>query len=256
MLPKLFRRFLRFCNFRKTAELTNEQTEVVEGIRNLVGYPIKNPSIYFKALTHRSTLEIHPEISKSNERLEFLGDSILGFIVGKYLFENFPNENEGYLTKYRSNLVNKIALYQAAQKMGLKKYLQYNKKYIKNYSDGLKTILADSVEALIAAIYFDAGMNIVENFVHKWIIRPHFQEEDHFVDSNYKGQLLEYSHSMKYPQPIYEVVKEEGPPHEKYYYIKVTAGSELSGEGKGKSKKIAEQSAAHDALNKSKRIDR
>ncbi len=252
MSYKLFQYFFQLFNFRKTAGLTNEQAEIIKGIRRLVGYPIKNTSIYFTALTHRSTLEIHPENSKSNERLEFLGDSILGFIVGKYLFEKFPHQNEGFLTKYRSNLVNKIALYQAAQQMGLKEYLQYNKKYIKDNSDGLKTILADSVEAFIAAIYFDAGINVVEKFVHKWIILPHFQEEDHFVDSNYKGQLLEYSHSMKYPQPNYEVVKEVGPPHAKYYYVKVTAGSALYGEGKGKSKKIAEQNAAQNALSKSK----
>ncbi len=224
--------------------------KIIEGIQQLLGYPVKNKELFLQALAHRSYIETFSDIPKSNERLEFLGDSILGFIVGKFLYLNFPDENEGFLTKYRSYFVNKNALAKAAKEMHLEKLVLYNKKFIKPDSEGLNTVLADCLEALTAAVYFEGGMQKAEQFVERWIINPHFDKSKNFIDTNYKGQLLEYSHAHKISPPIYKVLKEEGPAHKKKYLVQVTVGENIVGVGEGNNKKTAEQFAAKDAFTK------
>ncbi len=226
--------------------------KIIMGIQQLVGYPIKNKELFLQALAHRSYVETFSDILKSNERLEFLGDSILGFIVGKFLFENFPEENEGFLTKYRSYFVNKNALAKTAKEMELEKLVLYNKRFIKPDSEGLNTVLADCLEALTAAVYFEAGMDKTEEFVRKWIIYPHFDQTKNFVDTNYKGQLLEYSHAHKITPPVYRILKEEGPAHRKKYVVQVKVGENIIGIGEGNNKKTAEQRAAKEAFLKLK----
>jgi len=229
--------------------------KIIEGIQQLLGYPVKNKELFLQALAHRSYTETFSDISQSNERLEFLGDSILGFIVGKFLYENFPEENEGFLTKYRSYFVNKNALARAARDMNLEKLVLYNKRFIKPDSEGLNTVLADCLEALTAAVYFEGGMEKAEQFVERWIIKPHFDRTKNFEDTNYKGQLLEYSHAHKISPPIYKVLKEEGPAHKKKYVVQVTVGDNIIGIGEGNNKKTAEQYAAKNAFKKIKSQD-
>jgi ribonuclease-3 len=219
-----------------------------------LGIKIRNHGYYIKALTHRSFLELHPELIKSNERLEFLGDSILNMIVGKYLFEYFLDESEGFLTKTRASLVNRESLYTVGEEINLQKYLLYNEKYLRGSFDGLQTILADGIEALIGAIFLDRGLLDAEKFVIKFIINPSKENDSFLIDTNYKGQLLEIAHAQKLPLPRYTLIKEVGPDHKKEFTIEVFLGSDSMGVGLGKSKKSAEQEASRIALEKLKII--
>ncbi len=242
-----------FANFREKLfsknNLADNQLNIT-GIENLVGYKINNPSLFKTAFTHRSVLENGQQSTVSNERLEFLGDSILGFIVGKYLYLRFPDKDEGFLTKFRSNIVMKESLYGIAKENNLQNLILYNKKFINPQSEGFKSICADTMEAIIAAVYFDGGLEKAEDFVIKKIILPYFSEHETFIDTNYKGILLEYSHTKKISPPKYEIIKEEGPPHNKHFFVKVTVGNTIEGFGEGKSKKSAEQEAAFNAISK------
>ncbi len=225
-----------------------------KSLESLLGFKIKNKIIYLSALTHTSFLELHPELEKSNERLEFLGDSVLNLVVAKYLFENYSEEGEGFLTKARASLVNRNRLYDISEKIGLKNFLLYNEKYIGENEEGFKTILADTVEALIGAIFIDKGFKTANKFILKNIILPYEKSHDYLIDTNYKGQLLEFTHANKLDTPKYVVISEEGPQHKKEFTVEVYIGSEKFGTGKGKNKKAAEQNASKIALSQLSRL--
>jgi len=184
-----------------------------------------------------------------------LGDSVLSMIVAKHLFENFPDEEEGFLTKSRAALVNRERLYLAAQEMGLENIILFNEKYLRDSIEGIQTISADGLEALIGAIFLDQGLSKTKDFVLERIIKPYETDQNFLVDTNYKGQLLEFAHSKKLPHPRYVIRSEEGPPHKKEFIIDVFLGDELFGTGFGRNKKSAEQEASKDALPKLKMKD-
>lgn len=216
----------------------------------LLGFEIKNKSYYIRALMHRSFLE-HLEVhDDSNERLEFLGDSVLSLVVAEYLFENFIDKDEGFLTKVRAKLVNRNALSESAESMGLQKYLLVSQNLSSRFNVASKTVLSDALEALIGAIYLDHGLQTSKNFIQKILIDPNIKEGDYLIDENYKSQLLEFAQANKYDIPSYTVIKEEGPQHERIFTIKVTIGNHITGTGKGRNKKSAEQNAAKAALSK------
>ncbi|MBN2572827.1 MAG: ribonuclease III [Ignavibacteriales bacterium] len=219
-------------------------------IEKLIGEEIINIDYYRKAFTHRSYLEFLPKEAKSNERLEFLGDSILSFIVAEYLFNNYPDEDEGFLTKSRAYFVNRNTLANVAGKMKLEKFLIYDKRYKNDNHFSLKTILSDTIEAFIGAIYFDLGLDKTKAFVFKWIIKPNLVKEKFKDDTNYKGQLLELTHSLKINEPKYNLVEEMGPDHDKQFKVSVIINNVSYALGLGKKIKDAEQSAAKEALKK------
>lgn len=246
--------FERLLNLFKNKKLYNfsNRNEILlnlESLQKILGYKITDPTLYIKALTHRSYLEVNPELEKSNERLEFLGDSILNMIVAEYLFTNYNFESEGFLTKARSALVNRERLILAAEKISLQKIILYNQKYLGDSIDGLQTVLADSVEALIASIYLDKGLETAERLVLKWLVIPYEDDESFLIDTNFKGQLLEYAHAKKLDIPVYKVINIDGPEHKREFTIEVHIGNRIMGVGKGKNKKSAEQNASKIALN-------
>lgn len=219
-------------------------------LESILNFPIKNKSHYIQALMHRSFLEELEEADISNERLEFLGDSVLSLVVAEFLFENFPNENEGFMTKIRARLVNRSALAAAAENIGLVKFILIDQNLHNTFARASKTVLCDAMEALIGAIYLDHGLKISKEFINRVIINPLIQEEDYLVDENYKSQLLEFAQANRLEIPNYIVLKEEGPQHDRVFTIKVTVGNNHFGIGKGKNKKSAEQNAAKSALEK------
>jgi len=229
-------------------ELYKIFNEKINDLEKNLGFNILNRNYYLKALTHRSGLELYPDLLKSNERLEFLGDAVLGMVVANYLFLNFPDEEEGFLTKSRAALVNKENLALAAESINLDAIIFYNQKYLRDSENGIHTIIADGLEALIGAIYLDKGLRLAEKFIYKTIIKPAQENESYLIDTNYKGQLLEYSHAHKLPGPRYMLLKEEGPPHKKEFTIEVIIGDTSFGTAIGKSKKGAEQEASRIAL--------
>ena len=249
----MFKQF--FSIFRKKFSKVNEDNlkftlEELGLLEEKISIKFGKTEYYIKALTHRSFLELTPELKKSNERLEFLGDAVLGLVVAETLFKEFPNKHEGYLTKYRSHLVDKESLYQSAKRINLIDFVLFDRRYVKGSEQGEKTIVADCMEALIGAIYLDQGLDTASNFISKWIITPKLKSGDVKVDKNFKGRFLEFTHSQKMDSPRYKVISEEGPDHNKKFIVEVLVGDEIFGRGEGKNKKSAEQEAAKSALNK------
>lgn len=233
------RYFSKLLTHRKFAEL-----------ESLTGVPIRDKSYYIQALMHRSFLEQNPDFAVSNERLEFLGDAVLNLTVAEYLFEIYSEEDEGFLTKVRAKLVNRIALAEGAERIGLSKFLLVSKNLSSSFTYGSRTVLADAFEALIGAIYLDNGLDGARNFIQKNLIEPSAKEGEHLIDENYKSQLLEYAQANKFENPIYTVIKEEGPQHNRLFTVQVAIDGQPYGEGKGRNKKSAEQNAAHAAMDK------
>ncbi|HEX7358429.1 MAG TPA: ribonuclease III, partial [Ignavibacteriaceae bacterium] len=197
-----------------------------------------------------SFLEELEEDDTSNERLEFLGDSVLSLVVAEYLFENFPKEDEGFMTKVRAKLVNRFALSDAAEEIGLASFILINQNLTNTFARASKTVLSDAFEAIVGAIYLDHGLETAKKFINRVLIEPITKADDYLVDENYKSQLLEYAQANKLEAPSYVVIKEEGPQHDRLFTIRVNVGEEYFGIGKGKNKKTAEQNAAKVTLNK------
>jgi len=221
----------------------------VEELESLIGYSIRNKTYFIQALTHRSFLEEHNDYDFSNERLEFLGDSVLNLIVGEYIFDSFPDKDEGFLTKIRAKLVNRIALAEAASQINLGNFLLVSKNLSNIYTNASKTVLSDAFEALIGAIYLDKDLEAARHFITKALITPNVKDGVYLIDENFKSQLLEYAQANKLEIPNYVVINEEGPQHDRIFTILVRLGNREVGSGKGKNKKSAEQNAARDAMN-------
>ncbi len=235
------RYFSKLLTHRKFSEL-----------ESVTGVPIKDKSYYIQALMHRSFLEQNPNFAVSNERLEFLGDSVLNLTVAEYLFEVYPDEDEGFLTKVRAKLVNRVALAEGAERIGLSRFLLVSKNLSSSFTYGSRTVLADAFEALIGAIYLDNGLDGARNFIKKNLVEPSAKAGEHLIDENYKSQLLEYAQANKFENPFYKVIREEGPQHNRVFTVQVEINGQAYGEGIGRNKKSAEQSAAHAGHDKNK----
>ena len=214
----------------------------------LLGYHPKNWDLFFESLLHRSYLQyLGPQV-KSNERLEFLGDSILNFLVAEYLYRLYPSMEEGDLTKVRSRLVNRKALAQRAKDLRLSDYLLLSSSALQSVDSGSDSILADAFEAIIGALYIDGGLSPARNFVSQSLLTDSSILNSALTDDNYKSALLEYSQARTSGVPRYAILREDGPDHDRRFTIEVFLGAESLGTGTGKSKKDAEQAAAAQAL--------
>lgn len=245
-IKKLFSGFSSSNNSKFISQYLTEE-KFLE-LENILGFSINKKSHYVQALMHRSFLEELTDDDDSNERLEFLGDSVLNLIVAEYLFMKFPEEDEGFLTKVRAKIVNRNSLADCAESVGLHNFLLVNQNLSNSFERGAKTILSDAFEALIGALYLDNGVEACTKFIQRVLIKPITKEGIHLIDENYKSQLLEYSQANKLNPPLYQVLKEEGPQHDRVFTVKVSVGKTLYGEGRGKNKKTAEQNAAKAAL--------
>ena len=252
-MGSLLFRLLKYFGVREESNNSHTVNKILtphkfNELEKIIGFPINNKSHYIQALMHRSFLEELDEEDKSNERLEFLGDSVLSLIVAEYLFENFPNEDEGFLTKIRAKLVNRFALSDAAEDIGLANFILIDQNLTNTFARASKTVLSDAFEAIIGAIYLDHGLEISKKFIRKVLIQPLIKDGDYLIDENYKSQLLEYAQANKLEAPNYVVINEEGPQHDRVFTIKVSVGNDFQGVGMGKSKKTAEQNAAKETL--------
>lgn len=217
------------------------------------GYRISNPGYFEQALVHRSYLQIagHDGIV-SNERLEFLGDSILNMLIGEFLFHHYTDIQEGDLTKLRSRLVNRKALTLCARALKLEDVILLNTSAEQSLEQGNDALLADAFEAIIAAIYLDSGSTLkpVKEFLSRTLLTAEMFEQILYIDENFKSILLEYTQARGSGVPRYMVVREEGPDHERIFTVAVHVGDEVLGKGQGRSKKEAEQHAAAEAISK------
>ncbi|MBQ3069065.1 MAG: ribonuclease III [Clostridia bacterium] len=211
-----------------------------------LGYTFRDPSLLEQALTHSSYANEGKRDLQSNERLEFLGDSVLGMIAANYLFEN-DNSREGELTKLRASIVCEQALSSYAKELGVGDRLLLGKGERMNGGRERPSILADAFEAILAAIYLDGGMEAATDFVLPFLIREiAAQRRRHFKD--YKTQLQEIVQQTPEEKLVYVLVGESGPDHSKRFSVEVHLNSNVIGRGRGKSKKEAEQLEAKEAL--------
>ena len=209
-----------------------------------------NKELIHQAFIHRSYLNETKDNIESNERLEFLGDSILSFIVSDYLFKTYPDFDEGILTNLRSLVVNTKSLAKTAKALEFGKYLYLSRGEEESMGRENESILANTFEAVIGAIYMDQGTEAVSKFLHEVLI-PSVQEYvEKKVFKDPKSLLQEYVQARRQNSPIYKVLHEEGPAHAKHFTIGVFVGNEKVGQGSGKSKQQAEEAAAAQALGK------
>ncbi len=215
-----------------------------------IAYSFKGKHILTLALTHSSYANEHRGKNiVCNERLEFVGDSVLGFICAEYLYAKFPSKPEGELSKIRSSLVCETALDVYAKQIGLGEHLLLGHGEELAGGRTRPSILSDAFEALIAAIYIDGGMECAKEFVLPFIVGAlEDNEKTHALNRDYKTALQEIA--QKNPGEIisYAVVSESGPDHNKSFEVSVYLNSNILASGKGRSKKEAEQDAAHKAL--------
>jgi ribonuclease-3 len=219
-------------------------------LQRLLAYRIRNRDIFAQALLHRSFLQRLPPATGSNERLEFLGDSILNLVVADYLYHTFPQAEEGELTKIRSRLVNRKALAAYAKAIHLSDFILMSPSAAQAIGKGYDAITADTFEAIIAAIYLDGGIQPAREFVERQVLAALKKGAVVTVDENYKSMLLEYAQSQGIGAPRYHIVKEEGPDHDRTFTVDVMLNNVRQGRGTGKNKKEAEQAAASEALEK------
>ncbi|HPC35194.1 MAG TPA: ribonuclease III [Candidatus Marinimicrobia bacterium] len=218
----------------------------ISPLEEKIGYVFRNKALLEQALTHRSR-SVNGE--KSYERLEFLGDAVLAFIVADILFEKYPEKSEGELTMLRSALVNGSALAHVGSKLGISEAAIVEKGLNLKNPPTLHKLLASIVESLIGAIYLDRGLNPARKFVQRWII-PAITEEKVVNNFNYKGQLYEYCQKNGRKLPVFKVLRASGPDHAKKYEVVVYINGQKMGYGVGRQKRNAEQKAAHEALQK------
>lgn len=216
----------------------------------MIGYVPRNWTLFVQSLMHRSYLQFVDPSWKSNERLEFLGDSILNSTVADFLYESFPDLEEGDLTKLRSRLVNRRILAQKAKEFRISEFMLLSSSAVQSIGSGSESILADAFEAILGAIYLDGGPRAARRFVYRTLLADKDVLSSAQTDDNYKSALLEFAQRHSLGIPRYSVLKEEGPEHDRRFTIEVIVGNQTYGSGIGKSKKDAEQSAASQALEK------
>lgn len=184
----------------------------------------------------------------SNERLEFLGDSVLGLVTSEYLYRENPTEHEGQLTKTKSLLVSKAILSRRALAMGLGRFVLMSHSEVESGGRQRLSILADAFESVVGAVYLDQGFEAARAFIHRWLLRDSSEIVADKRHTNYKSHLQEYVQSTFHTHPVYRIRGEAGPDHSKHFQVEVMVGKRVLGEGRGRNKKEAEQAAARDAL--------
>ena len=210
-------------------------------------YRFHNPKLLQEALTHRSYAN-SVDATPTYERLEFLGDSVLGLLVARYLFEKHPSFSEGDLTKAKAGLVNLKTLGVVARRGDLGKFILLSPEEERAGGRRRSSILSDVLEAVIGAVYLDGGIHAASDLIDRVLIANFDASDSKLLNVNFKGDLLEMLQGEGQGLPRYEVVDETGPDHEKMFTVAVYANGREVGRGVGPNKKDAEQKAAREAL--------
>lgn len=231
-----------------TSQPDPRETEPASELAQRLGLPFGRLSLLTRALTHRSYVNEHPEATQDNERLEFLGDAVLDFIVGAWVFHRFPEMPEGDLTKVRSALVRNERLAVFARQLELGRAMRLGRGELSSGGRDRENLLGSTFEALIGALYLEAGLKEVESWVIPLLEGVREMVLNEIQDP--KSQLQEWTQAEKIGTPAYHVIGTHGPDHAKIFDVRVAVGERIFGMGSGPSKQAAEQAAAADALAK------
>lgn len=230
-------------------DLAEYRARIAE-LYTLLGYRFQEPALLCRALTHRSFANENLHLGlEHNESLEFIGDSVLGFVVSTRIFELFPGRTEGEYSRMRSYLVSGEHLVELAQTLHLGHFVLLGRGEVKTGGALKKNILSDTLEAVIAAVYLDGGIRPARAFVHR-LFRKAFQEMEKVgcPSEDFKSRLQITLAEEHRPVPRYVLAGEEGPPHDRRFRVEVWIGERLAGAGTGRSKKEAQQKAAKEAI--------
>ncbi|MGH2371128.1 MAG: ribonuclease III [Chloroflexota bacterium] len=226
----------------------SSQQQDVRPLEVALGYTFRDPALLTQALTHRSFVHEHPEDGlATNERLEFLGDAILHFVAADEVYRAYPEAPEGRLTAMRATLVRAESLAAIAEELGLATHLRVSRGESTIDGRGRQSILADALEAIVAAVYQDAGLARARAVARR-LLRPRLAAADAGAAANVKGRLQEAIQATRGVTPFYRVVDRSGPVHAEQFVVEVVAGDHVLGRGQGIGKRQAEQRAAQEAL--------
>ncbi len=240
----------------------------LSSLETALGHRFARRELLEQALTHSSHAhesdpspdDVRPAAQRDNEQLEFLGDAVLGFVTSRALFERFPGYHEGQLSKLRAHLVSARHLQEIAQELDLGSYLRLGRGEEKSGGRGKSALAVNALEALLAAMYLDAGLEAPRKFILERIVGPELERlgteaTSSFPVTDHKSALQELLQARGRPQPVYALVKEEGPEHKKTFTVEIRVAQgegkkELRARATGSTKKAAEQNAAKKALEK------
>jgi len=230
---------------------------MLQDIQDSLRYVFRDSALLLQALTHRS---YSPSLSKDkslhNERLEFLGDAVLGLVISESVADKFPLSSEGELSKIRAGLISRAALAQAAQRMNVGHWLKLGPGEETTHGREKPSLLSNALEAVIGAVYLDGGLEAARLVIQR-ILEPEFDKIQKgklpSIRNDYKTRLQEWAHRQG-TTPIYRLIGESGPDHEKNFLVEVLLKGMVLGEGEGTTKKEAEQQAARQALGRAKSL--
>ena len=217
----------------------------LDTLQNLLGYQFHNPQLLLEALTHSSYVQEASQRVRDNEQLEFLGDAVLSFLVSVRLADVFPQLEEGRLSRARARLVAAEHLAKVAARLELGEYLRLGRGEEKTGGRAKSNLLVNALEALLAALYRDGGLDVAQRFVEQFVLPEDLTASaEELFSTDYKSALQEYLQSERAAAADYRVVEEAGPEHQKVFTVEVSAGENWVARGSGGSKKAAEQQAA------------
>jgi ribonuclease III len=233
-----------------------ERESVLTRLEQNIGYSFRSRALLDRALTHRSFAnERIDEGCQHNEALEFLGDSVLGFVVSAWLLELFPAQSEGKLSKMKAFLVSEASLAELAEAIDLGSYMLLNRGEEKTGGRRKRALLADAYEAVIGAMYIDSGISPVERFLRRELDgRVRMIDQGPMIGDDYKSALQEMLQAAGGPMPEYVVVEASGPDHRRTFRVELSVGGNVVSTGEGTTIKVAQQEAARVALSESKQF--
>ncbi len=217
-------------------------------LQQQAGITFRNEGLLYRALTHRSYLNEHSQETEDNERLEFLGDAVLDFLVGAMLYNRFPEMQEGQLTRLRASLVRTEQLAELARQIGIGQHIRLGKGEDEAGGREREALLCDVFEAILGGLYLDSGLEAVKEFVERLFLPVAAEIAREQTDIDAKSYFQEWAQSDLNFTPQYVTVSAEGPDHEKTFTVEVRVNGEIYGTGAGRSKQAAAQAAAMDAL--------
>lgn len=221
---------------------SKEDQRLIAAIHQIVGSKPLNLSLFKLAIIHSSIAKADKGYKESNDRLEYLGDAVLGLVTAEFLFKKYPYKTEGFLTEIRARIVNRESLNSLARKIGIGQIVAYNEN--RKHSLSYKSLYGDTLEALVGAVYLDRGYSFCRRFIIRKLVKPHFDIDDIVKNNpNYKSKIIEWAHKEN-KDVKFEIVEVKGNNHHKEFIAQVMINNEPVGRGTGFSKKRAEQDAA------------